>query len=75
MNVKTPAAVLMASVLIQKAPIIASVPIHWSWMLQKKDAYDQLNLMVGVGVTCNSHILTEIRVVNGNGELKILWIF
>lgn len=46
MSVRTPTVVLMASALIQKVLITASAPIQWSWMLQKKDVYDQLNHMV-----------------------------
>lgn len=54
MNVKTPTVVLMASALILKALITASVPIQWSWILQKKDVYDQLNHMVGLDTRCTS---------------------
>ena len=54
MNVRTPTVVLMASALIQKALTTASVPIPWSWMLQRKDVYGQLNHMVCSDVRCKS---------------------
>lgn len=54
MSVKTPAVVLMASALIQKALITVSVPTQWSWMLQKKDVSDQANHMVCLDVRCKS---------------------
>lgn len=54
MNVRTPIVVLMASALIQKALITASAPIQWSWMLQRKGVYDQLNHTVRWDVRCKS---------------------
>lgn len=46
MNVRTSAAVLMASASILKAPTVVSAHTQWFWILQESSASDQQNLVV-----------------------------